>query len=298
MDLPALNIRIAPGRTAELLELAAEADSRGFAGLYTGSDTTALPFVQSMAAVSRRAAIGTTVQVIAMQHPAALAAAATHLAVVSGGRFRLGLGVGHGPLLAPLGLPAGRPLADMRRYVGRLRDRAGDALPPIVLAALRDRMIALAGEVADGLVFANASRSGVAAALARVLPDRAAGFWVGAMIPTVVTADRPAALDLLRRTLTFYVRLPNYRNAWAAAGYAEEMAALADAVSAGADEAALRSLMTERWLDDVAISGTAEQVRDGVLAWRRAGVTEPILKPLTPDGDEIAATRDVFAAFA
>ena len=125
----------------------------------------------------------------------------------------------------------------MRDYVGAMRaagDRIGE-LPPIVLATLRDRMVALAAEVADGAVWANASRSHMAREPRGRIPEerRAKGFFVGNMIPTVIDDDREAAAAINRRTLSGYVALPNYRNYWKAAGYDEEMDAIEDAPRRG-----------------------------------------------------------------
>ena len=65
---------------------------------------------------------------------------------------------------------AGKPLADIRAFVSKFGSFDGiGAQPPIILAALRKRMVALAAEIADGLVFANAARSHMAASLG-VLP--------------------------------------------------------------------------------------------------------------------------------
>src|SRR5205807_2917925 len=85
---------------------------------------------------------------------------------VSGGRFRFGIGVAHAPSHLRMGVTVGKPLADIRAFVARVRSY-GDigALPPVILAALRQRMVALAGEIADGLIFANASRSHIAESL-------------------------------------------------------------------------------------------------------------------------------------
>ena len=97
-----------------------------------------------------------------------MAITAGHLAEVSGGRFRLGLGVSHAPAMDRLGLATGKPLADIRSYVEGIRaaERPAGPLPPIWLATLRDKMLALAVEVADGAIWANASFSHMATQLA------------------------------------------------------------------------------------------------------------------------------------
>jgi alkanesulfonate monooxygenase SsuD/methylene tetrahydromethanopterin reductase-like flavin-dependent oxidoreductase (luciferase family) len=94
-----------------------------------------------------------------------------------------------------MGVTPGPPLGDTRAFVEKLRSFEGiGALPPIILAALRKRMVALAGEIAEGLIFANASRSHMAASLGvlpvakRADPD----FLVANMIP-------PASATMSRR---------------------------------------------------------------------------------------------------
>jgi alkanesulfonate monooxygenase SsuD/methylene tetrahydromethanopterin reductase-like flavin-dependent oxidoreductase (luciferase family) len=89
---------------------------------------------------------------------------------VSGGRFQFGIGVAHAPSHVRMGVTPGKPLADIRAFVAKIRSYEGiGALPPIILAALRRRMVTLAAEIADGLVFANGSRSHMTAALGAFL---------------------------------------------------------------------------------------------------------------------------------
>ena len=91
---------------------------------------------------------------------------AAYLHEVSGGRFQFGIGVAHPPSHARMGVRPGKPLADIRAFVAKLRSFEGiGALPPIILAALRRRMVALAAEIADGVVFANTSLSHMTHAL-------------------------------------------------------------------------------------------------------------------------------------
>ena len=98
-------------------------------------------------------------------------------------------------------------------------------LPPIVLATLRTKMIKLAEEIGQGMVFANGARSHMGASLG-VLDDSTRtndDFFIGNMIPTCISDDKQAAMAVNRKTLTSYAFLPNYRNYWKEAGYEEEM---------------------------------------------------------------------------
>ena len=153
---------------------------------------------------------------------------------VSGGRFRLGIGVAHGPSHIRMGVTPGKPLGDIRDFVEKFRAQEGlGELPPIIIAALRKKMVALAGEIAEGVVFANASRSHMAASLAALPAAKRndPAFFIGNMIPTCISDDIEAAKAVNRRTLTNYGFLPNYRNYWKEAGYVEEMDGDRDAPS-------------------------------------------------------------------
>lgn len=299
-SLPAVALAAVPGRRRATLELAAEIENRGFQGIYCASFGDAMGLCEALALVTKRIPFGTAIANLYTRHASDYAISAAFIHELSGGRFRFGVGVSHAPVNRRMGIRTGRPLEDARRFVEELRatQRVGE-LPPVVLAALRRRMVALAGEVADGLVFANVARSHVARSLEALPPSRRRdpGFFVGDMIPVCISDDRAAAMERNRRTLVMYVSLPNYRNYWKEAGYVEEMTAIEKAVASGRGEDLTR-LMSDRWLADVTLFGTATEVRDGVEAWRAAGVTTPILVPSSAHGNQMNAFEELFAAFA
>jgi alkanesulfonate monooxygenase SsuD/methylene tetrahydromethanopterin reductase-like flavin-dependent oxidoreductase (luciferase family) len=297
-QLPAMSVIGVPTKRGTILELAAEADRRGFAGLASPGVHGNLALCGSLAHVTSRIPFWTSIQPIYHCHPTEVAITAGHLAEVSGGRFRLGLGVSHAPAMDRLGLSTGKPLADIRQYVEGLRaaERPAGQLPPIWLATLRDKMLGLAVEVADGAIWANASFSHMADQLANIPADRRATFALANMAPTVIDADKDAARAIHRRTLTGYVTLPNYRNYWKAAGYEDEMAAIEDAVAAG-DRDKLPSLMTDEWVDDCTISGSAGEVRERLAAWYELGVT-PIAVMSSTTGGQAHAIGQLFELYA
>jgi alkanesulfonate monooxygenase SsuD/methylene tetrahydromethanopterin reductase-like flavin-dependent oxidoreductase (luciferase family) len=290
--LPALSVIGTPTKRATILDLAAEADRRGFAGLASPGIHGNLALCGSLAHVTSRIPFWTSIQPIYHCHPAEVAITAGHLAEVSGGRFRLGLGVSHAPAMDRLGLATGRPLADMRQYVEGIRaaERPAGPLPPIWLATLRDKMLALAVEIADGALWANAALSYMADQLATIPADRRASFALANMVPTVIDADKDAARAIHRRTLAGYVSLPNYRNYWKAAGYESEMAAIE---AAAGDRDAVASLMTDEWIDDCTISGSAGEVRERLDAWYGLGVT-PIAVMSSTTGGQAHAIGQLF----
>jgi alkanesulfonate monooxygenase SsuD/methylene tetrahydromethanopterin reductase-like flavin-dependent oxidoreductase (luciferase family) len=298
--LPALSLVAVPGRRQVTLDLAREVERRGFSGIYAPSIFGNMAQSTALALATERLVFGTAISPIYARTVEDFAQSAAYIHELSGGRFRFGIGVAHAPSHIRMGATPGKPLADIRAFVAKFRSYGGlGDLSPIVLAALRKRMVALAGEIADGLIFANGSRSHMAVSLS-VLPaaKRAdPGFLVANMIPTCISDDIEAAKAVNRRTLTRYTLLPNYRNYWKEAGYGEEMAAIEAAVAAGR-EAEIPSLMSDRWLADATLFGPAAQVREGVEAWRAAGITMPILVPSSAYGNQLKAVEEIFAAFA
>lgn len=296
--LPALSVIGTPTKRTTILELAAEADRLGFAGLASPGVNGNLALCGSLAHVTSRIPFWTSIQPIYHCHPTEVAITAGHLAEVSGGRFRLGLGVSHAPAMDRLGIATGKPLSDIRTYVEGLRaaERPAGPLPPIWLATLRDRMLALATEVAEGAIWANASFSHMGAQLATISADRRESFDLANMVPTVIDADKDAARNIHRRTLAGYITLPNYRNYWKAAGYDAEMTAIEEALAAG-NRDALPGLMTDAWIDDCTISGSAGEVRERLAAWYDLGVT-PIAVMSSTTGGQAKAIGELFALYA
>jgi alkanesulfonate monooxygenase SsuD/methylene tetrahydromethanopterin reductase-like flavin-dependent oxidoreductase (luciferase family) len=298
--MPALSLAAVPGRRETTVELATEIERRGFSGIYCPSFGDAMGLCLSIAHATSTIEFGTSIQPIYLQHPIALATSAAYLHEIATGRFRLGVGVTHGPVIKRLGVETGKPLGDMREYVTTMRSAAEPmgGLPDIVLATLRDKMVGLAIEVGDGAVWANASRSRMDHSLGQVPADRRGdGFWIGNMIPTVIDDDIEAARARNRKTLQGYVALPNYRNYWIEAGYGAEMSAIGDALTAR-DRDAVFAAMSDAWLDDCTLSGPVGRVRDGVEAWFDAGVTAPILVPSSTSGGQTKAFAELFAAYA
>lgn len=240
----------------------------------------------------------TSIQPIYYSHPVETANTAAHIHEMSAGRFRLGLGVSHGPVTKRLGVDTGRPLTDISNYVAAMRnnEKFSGQLPPIYLAALRDKMLQLATQVADGAIWANASLSHMASQLSSVPAARNEGFFLANMIPTVIDDDVDAARAVNRKTLLGYVSLPNYRNYWRSAGYGEEMDAIESALEQGDREGA-SGLMSDRWLDDCTISGPVDKVRARFEQWADTGV-RPIAVMSSTSGGQARAIQELFDAYS
>ena len=282
---PAVSLVAVAGRRRATLDLAQRLEAEGFTGIYCPSPGDGMALCEALALVTREIPFGTSIAHIYTRHAFEWAQTAAVIHELSGGRFRFGVGVSHGPAHDRLGIKPGKPLDDMRKFVTEVKGYAPQvgALPPITLATLRRRMVALAGEIAEGAVWANAARSHMAESL-RHLPDAKRNdpaFFIGDMVPTCIDPDRAAAAAVMRKTLASYVKLPNYQNYWMEAGYTRDDIAT----------------MSDRWLTDVTLFGSAKDVRDGVEAWRATGVRTVILVPSSTRGGQMVAFEELIAAF-
>jgi len=301
-SLPAISIVATPTKRSAILQLAQEAESRGFAGLACPSLGATLGLCTSLAHATNTIRFWTSIQPVYYNHPVEMSNTAAHIHEISGGRFGIGLGVSHAPVVQRLGVATGKPLTDMSNYVASMRanSRFSGELPPIYLAALRDKMLALSVDVAEGAIWANASLSDISRQVDLVPPNRRTNFFMANMIPTVISDDEDAALAIHRKTLTGYMSLPNYRNYWRQAGYAEEMDAaevILETLPKEEHAQALQTAMSDRWLRDCTASGSAPSVRDQLSAWTDKGIL-PIAVMSSTSGGQAKAIAELFNAYS
>ncbi len=297
--MPALSLAAIPGRRNATIDLAKNIEERGFSGIYCPSLGDSMALCQALAFATNEIPFGTSIMPIYFRQIVDYASTASFIHETSNGRFRFGIGVSHAPALKARGLSGGKPLSDTRQFVEDLRavPRAGE-LPPIILATLRNKMIALSEEIGDGMVFANGARSYMQSSLAAVSDQARSSedFFIGDMIPTCISDDVEAAKAVNRKTLSSYAMLPNYRYYWKEAGYVEEMEGIEQAITDG-DMDRIPHFLTDKWLADTTLFGSATDVRDGVEAWFDAGIKTPILVPSSANGGQMVAFEELFAIF-
>ena len=297
--MPALSLAAVPGRRNATISLATEIEKKGFSGIYGPSLGDSMALCEALAFATNEIVFGTSIMPIYFRQVPDYASTASFIHEVSNGRFRFGIGVSHEPALKARGLNAGKPLTDTRNFVQELRNvpRTGE-LPPIVLATLRKKMIALSEEIAEGMVFANGARSHMQESLKAISDEVRSSddFFIGDMIPTCISDDIEAAKAVNRKTLSSYAMLPNYRNYWKEAGYQEEMEGIEKAISDG-ERDKIPYFLTDKWLADTTLFGSATQVRDGVEAWFDAGIKTPILVPSSANGGQMVAFEEMFAIY-
>jgi alkanesulfonate monooxygenase SsuD/methylene tetrahydromethanopterin reductase-like flavin-dependent oxidoreductase (luciferase family) len=292
-----------PGRRADVIALAREAEARGFPGVFSESPGDNLALSLALLDRTERIMVGTGIAGIYLRHPHTMATGASLVEELHPGRLLLGLGISHVTFHEEMGVRHyGSPLEDMRRYVHDVRSAAeGAPCPPIVVAALRKRMSALAGEIGDGVMWANGALSHLSFSLAQIPPARRSSIILSNSAPACVSEERGAALAAVRRYLMFYLKLPNYQNYFVEAGYEQEVAAARSAVDRGDDDGVMAAI-TEGMARDVALFGTKAEVLEGAEAWEASGITHLVLDCTSSRGDRrgdrLGAAYEVMDAFA
>lgn len=273
-DLPTLGIWYhTDGRSAaEAADFAGNVESLGYSTLWIPDTVGRDPFAHIAWLASQTATLNfaTGIANIFHRHPGPMKQVANTLGEQTGGRFLLGLGVSHGPLVAGLrGLDYSKPLTKMREYLIAMESqpymgRMPDEPVPIVLAALGPRMIELAGTASDGAHPYWTTPEHTAQAREIMGPD--ALLCVEQKV--CLSTDAGAAREAAKAAIAMYADLPNYRNNWKRLGFTD-------------DEIQHRD---NRFIDAVVIWGDEDRVRAGLQAHYDAGATHVCLQPLSTEG--------------
>ncbi|MDB5396276.1 MAG: class F420-dependent oxidoreductase [Rhodospirillales bacterium] len=199
--------------------------------------------------------IATGIANIYARDAAAMAAAQLTLAEQSGGRFLLGMGVSHAPIVESVrGHVFEKPIGKMRRYleamakVQYMSPRPAER-PLTLVAALGPQMLALTAELADGAHPYNVTPEHTAEARAALGPDK----WLCPEQMVLLEIDPAVARAAARKILEIYLGLPNYRNNLVRIGFGEKdfegggSDRLIDAMIAWGDEAAIRRRIQAHW---------------------------------------------------
>lgn len=200
-------------------------------------------------------------------------AGANALNELSGGRFLLGLGVSHAPLVEAMrGHKYEKPLANMRDYLEAMKKAAYQAPPPpersrVVLAALAPGMLKLSGELADGAHPYNVNPEHTRQARALLGPDK----WLCVEHKVVLESDADKARAAGRACLDMYTKLPNYVNNWKKLGFSDEEI----------------TGQSDRFIDEFVAWGSEEAIEEKVRQHWEAGANHVCLQALQLDGKSI-----------
>lgn len=312
-------------RVEQLPEYAKRVEELGFTELWSeeagGAD--AVTNIAAAAVTTTALGLGTGIVPVFGRAPAVVAMEAAGLQLLSGGRFRLGLGAST-PTIATSwrGEAYERPLARLLEYVDVVRRlMAGEKVthhgevhldgfrlqlppplppvPPVYLAALGERALMLAGQHADGVILGNMTPAGIAHS-AEVVRNAAAdsnreagAVDVIARVSVLVDDDRERARVRVGRIAGFYLSSEIYRRSLTRQGFGAEVERFAGRWDAGERSRAVEELDDEV-LGAFATFGDERAVRRRVAEFRAAGLDAPILYPIVPvdgAGDECVLER-------
>jgi len=258
---------------SEAAETAQQIEAWGYSALWTpeavGRDPFA--FIGYLAAKTERLVFATGIANVYARDAMTFRAIHETLGELAPGRFVLGLGVSHGHLVAGVrGHEYGKPLTTMRETLDGIEKALymgpRPAEPaPIVIAALRDRMLGLAAERTRGAhpYFVPPEHT----AHAREVMGE--GPWLCPEQMVLRESDATKARALAREQMQNYTRLPNYQNNLRQLGYGD-----ADFEDGGSD----------RLVDAIVAWGDDETITARIQAHYDAGADHVCIQPFRPDG--------------
>lgn len=267
----------------EAAAFARRIEAMGYSALWIPESMGRHPFAHAawLLANTTTLVVATGIASIYVRDPGASVAGARTLAEQSDGRFILGLGVSHQPMVEKIrGHVYRKPVATMRNYLTRMQNgrygaRQPNSEPLIVLAALGPKMLALAGEIADGAHPYFTTPEHTAKARAILGPDKLLCVEQKVILETDAEKARALAKDAAK----VYLSLENYRNNWRRLGFADDE--LADSGS-------------DSFIDATFAYGTVEDIRKRIDAHLTAGANHVCIQPIgsqagMPDEDALAA---------
>jgi alkanesulfonate monooxygenase SsuD/methylene tetrahydromethanopterin reductase-like flavin-dependent oxidoreductase (luciferase family) len=318
---------LSPTDVVESVRLSEEAGFES-AWMVEGHGGEQFSILTACALATRRIRLGTAISSVFVRTAPTIAMAAACLDHFSGGRFLLGLGSSHKvQVQAEHGVHYTDPVMRVRETVEVVRTLLRDGVVsyrgktitidkfdlwfkpahdsvPIYLSALFPQMLALCGEIADGLLMVFSTPDSVRKAREHLAAGAArAGrsldeIKIGSLIPVAIDAEAKTAYERMRPVLAFYLGFfPRYRRVAREAGYAGIVDSVSDAYRRGGVEAAV-PIVSDEMVATLTAAGTAQEVRARIAEYRRAGMTLPIMMPIANADDSPASIAGVIHACA
>lgn len=283
-----------------------QAEAAGYTDLWSGETAGPDGFtpLTLSAAYTERMRLGTGIVGVFQRGPALLAQEAAALADASGGRFVLGIGSSSDRIVEGWnGIPFEKPLSRVRATLDFLdtalageRTATGFKLEtapahrvPVMLAALRGKMLQLAVDRAAGAFTNFLPLSGLPKVVAQ-LDDAPDDFELLCRF-FCIPGEREQAEPLARFMFSSYITVPVYTAFYRWLGFGEQIDPMVAAWEAGDRQAAAAAAPWEL-IEDMFIFGTPEQMKERLGAFVAGGITLPILTMIvTPDrlGETIGA---------
>ncbi len=255
---------------SEAAETAGRIEALGFSTMWLPETVGRDPFahIAYLATQTSTLQFATGIANIFHRHPGPMVQVANTLAEQTGGRFVLGLGVSHAPMVAGLrGLDYSTPLTTMRNYLaGMDASPYGSTKPtePVVrlLAALGPKMLELAATAADGAHPYFTTPEHTAMAREALGPDK----LLCVEQKVVLSTDPTVARETANAAIGIYAGLPNYRNNWIRIGFSD-------------DEIEQRA---DRFVDHIIPWGDEDAIRAAAQRHYDAGADHVCIQALSP----------------
>jgi alkanesulfonate monooxygenase SsuD/methylene tetrahydromethanopterin reductase-like flavin-dependent oxidoreductase (luciferase family) len=323
----ALSRGLPPGEIVECVKLAEELGYES-AWVAEGHGGDQFAILSACAAVTQRILLGTSISSVFVRSIPTIAMAAATVDHISQRRFILGLGSSHRVQVEPEhGIAYSKPVQRVRESVEIIRTLLRDGLVsykgetvgierfdlwftpirqeiPIYLAALFPKMLQVCGEIAQGVILTwssldagrgAADNIAIGALRARRRPEE---VDITSLLPCYVTNNRGQAFDAMRPAVAFYGGFfPRYNRLMAESGFPEAAQAIKAAWNQGGHEAATK-VVPDELIEAIAVAGTPAECRDRIEAYRRSGITLPIISPRPTGTDPKQATIEALKACA
>ena len=308
MDRLGMTVPVAGETMAELPAVLDELAAAGYTDIWTSEVNATDAFAPLLVAAQRvpRLRLGTSIAGVFSRSPALMAMSALAVAELSDEPVYVGVGTSSQNMVEQWhGTAFVQPYQRVRDTVRFLRAAfAGERVtyrgdtfevdgfrlgripphpPRILVAALREQMLRLAGRESDGVVLNWLSLDDTARVVPLVLDGNPAADVVARLF-VVAGQDRETARGLARRMVTAYLNTGVYAEYQRWLGRGPALEAMWAAWQAGDRRGALAAV-PDSVIDELFIIGTPAEIRSGVEDNVRAGITIPVLAVLAPDAD-------------
>jgi probable F420-dependent oxidoreductase len=310
MDRLGMTVPVAGETMAELPAVLDELAAAGYTDIWTSEVNATVAFAPLLVAAQRvpRLRLGTSIAGVFARSPALMAMSALAVAELSDQPVYVGVGTSSQNMVEQWhGTAFVQPYQRVRDTVRFLRATfAGERVtfhgdtfevdgfrlgrvpphpPRILVAALREGMLRMAGRESDGVVLNWLSPDDTARVVPYVLDGNPAADVVARLF--VVTApDRETARGMARRMVTAYLNTGVYAEYQRWLGRGPALEAMWAAWQAGDRRGALAAV-PDSVIDELFVIGSPAEIRSGVADYVRAGITIPVLAVLAPDRDSI-----------
>lgn len=267
--------------------------------------------------------IGVAVTPVYTRSPSVLAASANVISQVIPGRFIMGLGSSSQTIMGQWnGIPLEKPLTRVKEtaqlvrtmLTGEKTNFQGDVLssrgyrqpptenpPPIYIGCLRPKMIEMAAEVGDGVIF-NLWPQGALPKMMEAVKagaEKAGKDWQSVEVVNramiLCTDDKDYGRNLFRAAFGPYYATPVYNKFLAWAGYGEAARMVAEGFAAK-DREKTSAALTDELIDEIAIIGDEAEIQARIQADADGGVHTHIIAPMAANKEDLERTFNAFTA--